>query len=230
MDRKKTDWPHILTGVLFLVALILLGLLMGCDARAEPKMELLGGQCQLDPRTQGSWWRGETFNVGPMKASCFQVGVSDKIRRGLGWRVSYVDLGELPLTEEAIGGPGPQPHWTAQGTGAVKGATLGLYLDRPFMGTVASIEGGAFVYRSEWSATAYHAASGYYNHASPSPHTGAAFYIGAGLSYNVKDFSATASVRVYPNLQANAMDSTGDAVGPTRATGVALVLGLQRSF
>ena len=187
-------------------------------AKADPQIEVNGGQCFYNQSGVGEWWQGEGYESKSLRSECWQLGISDTFRERAGfndgWRIAWVDLGTPALHEVASGGPGPQPHWWADGEGAFYGASLGVF--RAWRGRLSpSIEGGIFAYRSQWHASAWHNASGKLNpeFSTPARHS-ATLYIGAGIAYRLTDsLSWTMNARIYPRLRSNTMEPRGDTVG-----------------
>ena len=195
-------------------------ILLSCNSigNANPRLEISGGRCLYNQSGVGAWWLGEGYEAKSLRSGCWQIGISDTFRERAkshdGWRVAWVDLGRPTLHEVASGGPGPQPHWWADGEGEFYGMSLGVF--REWRGRWSpSIESGIFAYRSQWHASAMHNASGQLNSdfSTPARHS-ATLYIGAGLVYRLTEsLSWTVRAQFFPRLRSNTMEPRGDTVG-----------------
>jgi hypothetical protein len=216
----------------------LLGLVggLGAVSHSQVRLEASVGRCEAKGKDQGQWWTdmGAEMVSEKIQSSCYQVGVSELTHRisslSLGWRASYVDLGALSIGEEAFGGVGPQPHWTATGSGYVRGVSFGAIAEKPFGYWKLTAEGGFLGYQSGWEAVAYHVSHDVSVEANPGSKTGTAFYYGAGLGYTRKKLTLEASFRRYPTINFNTVAPNADVVGPSQVSvNVAMISG-QWSF
>lgn len=213
--------------------LLLIGLLIAGSAAAEPlRLEVKAGLCTYLPSEQGEWWAGPSeMYVAPMQAPCYQLGLSRVVSKGIGWRVAYVDLGEAQLNEQAYGGPGVQPHWTAVGKGRTKGISFGGFIERRSGDFTPSVEAGLLAYRSQWEAAVYHHASGLVGDVQPSARSGVAPYIGAGLGFRfTENITLDASLRFYYGIKSNTLGANWDHIGPAKANVVAPSVGVTVNF
>lgn len=214
----------------WLGAAFAVAVLFAVHGMTETRAEASAGRCDITGRVEGSWWLGDSFEVERMMPSCWQVGVSqvgpDWHGNRLGWRAAFVDLGQDSLHEEAWGGAGPQPHWTAYGYGRTFGGTVGLIAERNILRVNVGIESGLLIYRSEWEADAYHASRHRVNHVSPPSTTGIAPYAGLTVRYGY----VFASGKRYFDLHANPRDSSGDEIGPSKWSVMTWQVGLSFPF
>lgn len=226
--------------VAFGLICFLLGLVggMGAISHSQVRLEAAAGQCKATGHGEGQWWigGGDTFTSDPLISQCYQFGLSKLSRNGLGWRVSWVDLGQLSLKEYAWGGRyadgtlGPQPHWTSDGFGSVRGMSFGGVFEKSYRGVFATAEGGAYLYRSQFGAIADHRSSNTAVWTEPDARYGTAMYYGAGLGYRKGHADLTASFRSYPKISFNQLADNFDTLGPSRASVNVLMVSARWSF
>lgn len=211
---------------LSLAVLLLIPSIALADLVAEGSI----GRCEITGKTEGTWWQGDYFEVARMKSGCWRLGVSDVMKEmryiDLGWRAAVVDFGKVALRENAYGGPGSQPHWSADGSGRTFGATIGALAEKNIAGVTAGAEAGLLLYHSAWQATVTHFASGVSVDVAPPATNGFASYVGVTMEYGM--FFTTA--RRYNGLKANPMASNGDQIGPSSFSVVTWDVGLQVEF
>lgn len=200
----------------WLGAAFAVAVLFAVHGMTETRAEASAGRCDITGRVEGSWWLGDNFEVERMMPACWQIGVSQVAPEWhgnrFGYRVSLADLGEAQLHERAVGGPGPQPHWTSDGTGHTWGGTIGLLAERNILKLTFGVESGILIYRTEWSADAFHASHNASHRVSPNASNGFTGYAGLSVRYGYIFVSG----RRYFDFRANPQDSSGDAIGPSR--------------
>jgi hypothetical protein len=158
---------------IFKAGMVAVALLVSAAVQAEVRLELATGVAKHQLAPEGSWWyEGFQTNVRT-RTSAFSVGLLwTPIERGrtrLGLRAGYSDLGRVtadnafPIYEDwSMADARVNPNCDRatlagctgkyHGAGKAKGFYIGPALDRDFGGLTLGVEGGLFLYRSEWVA------------------------------------------------------------------------------
>jgi hypothetical protein len=248
----RAPWARflILVVVIYIATVITggLALLYSPAARAEPRLEALGGVCDQTRSDKGSWWNDHYETSIDLTTRCYQIGVSDRpwtvATYPAGWRIAYVNLGRITTDsvmaardEDQFSNPSGahcNPSTNAGclirtvGGGTAYGLSAGLLLeDKLDEQATAGIEAGLLVYHNEFKIAMYRQPGGEpYARWNEAEGWLATPYIGANLRYGWLLLSG----RMYQRITAHKVGCVGGCSGITKGPALQVNAGVSIPF